>query len=216
MHDLKVWLSYVSYPITTAAYLERALRRVCHTTTIGPTLPHEKAVEWQLEALKLPFKDQEICTGFKPDMGKVLADTDPACHPDLYLWVESVGGHYPQNLAALTCTKACYLIDTHMRLADLIEWSHQFDCVFVAQLAHVAAFRKEGINAHWLPLACDPDIHQGPVEEKEFDIAFVGSIYKDSRRKHLLDQLNQQGFFRKMHLPLIRKDQSVQLISLER
>jgi GT2 family glycosyltransferase len=191
MHDLKVWLSYVSYPITTAAYLERALRRICPVTTIGPTLPQEKVVEWQLENLKLPFKDQDICTGFRVDMGAVLAGTDPATHPDLYLWVESVGGHYPQNLAALTCPKACYVIDTHLHLADHLDWSRQFDYVFVAQLAHVAAFRQAGINAHWLPLGCDPEIHRGPAPEKLHECSFVGSIYKESRRKRLLEHLNE-------------------------
>jgi len=191
MNDLKVWLAYVSFPITTAVYLERVLRRTCRTITIGPSLPQAKVAEWQLENMKLPITDHDIVTGLDADMGEILAGTDPAGHPDLYLWVESAGGHSPRNLEALKCPKACYVIDTHLHLADHIAWGKRFDYVFVAQYAHVRHFRDAGINAHWLPLGCDPDIHRGRSTTKEFEVAFAGSIYKESRRKQLLDHLNE-------------------------
>ena len=42
------------------------------------------------------------------------------------------------------------------------------------------------------------------------------TVRVNSRKPLLLDQLNQQEFLRKMQMPLIRKNQSVQLVSLER
>jgi hypothetical protein len=34
----KIWLSYVSYPVTTAVYFERALRKDYDVTTCGPMI----------------------------------------------------------------------------------------------------------------------------------------------------------------------------------
>ncbi len=34
-----IWLSYVSFPITTAVYFERALKRKYNVLTIGPKFP---------------------------------------------------------------------------------------------------------------------------------------------------------------------------------
>jgi len=190
MQDMKIWLSYVAYPVTTAVYFERALRTMCRTTTIGPPLPAELIDKWQLQNMKLPLKEQDISTGFTPDMADILATTASAEHPDLYLWIESVGGHVPRNLAALKCPKACYLIDSHLSLPMHLEWGKNFDMVFIAQREYLEAFRQHGIRAFWLPLGCDPEVHQGPCSEKMFEIGFVGGVQEGSRRQRLLAMLD--------------------------
>jgi GT2 family glycosyltransferase len=191
MKNLKVWLSYVSYPVTTAVYLERALRRISRLTSLGPMLPVELIGQWHLQNMKAPILPQDIPTDFTPDMGRVLAATDTQEHPDLYLWVESVGGHYPVNLQALSCPKACFLIDSHLNLGWHLDWARNFDHVFIAQREYLERFREGGMNVHWLPLACDPDIHAAHDVRKTYDVGFVGSLSSNNpRRTELLKNLS--------------------------
>lgn len=193
MKDLRIWLAYVSYPVTTAVYLERALRRISRLTTIGPLLPAELIEQWKLHAMKAPVLPHDIATGFSPDMEKVLASVDSHEHPDLYLWVELVGGYHPTNLDALPCPKACYLIDTHLNLKWHLEWARFFDFVFIAQREYLELFRKQGMNAHWLPLACDPEIHAYHDVAKRYDVGFVGSVTSNNpRRAELLTRLSEK------------------------
>lgn len=189
MQDMKIWLSYVAYPVTTAVYLERALRKICRTTTIGPPLPAALIDRWQLQNMKFPLGEQDISTGFSPDMDEIVSNTASDEHPDLYLWVESVGGHAPRNLTALKCPKACYLIDSHLSLPMHLEWGKNFDLVFIAQREYLEAFRQHGIRAFWLPLGCDPEVHWKTNPEKVFEIGFVGGVQQGSRRQRLLETL---------------------------
>ncbi|KAB0667289.1 glycosyltransferase [Oryzomonas japonica] len=195
MQDMKIWLSYVAYPVTTAVYFERALRKICRTTTVGPPLPADLIDRWQLQNMKLPLKEQDISTDFVPDMAAILGDTASAEHPDLYLWIESVPGHFPRNLAALKCPKVCYLIDSHLSLPLHLEWGKNFDMVFIAQREYLEEFRRQGIRAFWLPLGCDPEVHKKAGSEKKFEISFVGGIPQGSRRQRLLATLDA-------HLPV--------------
>ena len=189
MNNLHVWLAYVAYPVTTAAYFERALRQCCRVTTIGPPLPNELIEKWQLQNMKLPLNNQDISTAANPDMEEMIANTDPANYPDLYLWIESVGGYYPLNLDALRCPKASYFIDTHLHLQAHLEWAQQFDMVFLAQREYLDEFRKLGMKAYWLPLGCDPEVHRRFDMPKIYPVGFVGGVQSGSRREALLKTL---------------------------
>lgn len=186
---MNIWLAYVAYPVTTAVYLERALHHLADVTTIGPRFPEELLEKWHLQNMKLPLYDQMIPTDFSPDMAAILAQTPAAAHPDLYLWVESVGGHEPRNLAAIRCPKACYLIDSHLNLEHHLQWAQQFDYVFTAQREYIPLFRQVNPNAYWLPLGCDPEIHAVRSTGKQYDVGFVGSLLFNPRRQQLLDTL---------------------------
>lgn len=185
-----VWLSYVGYPVTTAAYIERALRKICRTVTVGPPLPDELIEMWQLQNMKLPPTLHDIVTDFTPDMATVLKQHADKPRPDLYLWVESVPGHVPSNLQALGCPTACYLIDSHLNFEKHLEVAHGFDYVFIAQFAYLDAFRKVVPRTYWLPLACDPEVHRRNKCDKQYDVGFVGSVSHGSERQALLNQLN--------------------------
>lgn len=188
---LHIWLSYVNYSATTAIYLKHALAKFCRVTTIGPAFPDEMLDRWQLREIPLPETvPHHIETEFEPDMVKIVTDTPQAELPDLYFWVESVMGHFPENLSALRCTKVCFLIDSHLsnRKWHLI-WGKQFDYVFIAQREYVPEFRCHGINAHWLPLGCDPILHGRQATAKLHDISFVGSTLFNDRRLALLNVL---------------------------
>lgn len=187
-----IWLAYVPYPVTTAVYLERALRRNCRVTTVGPPFPPELVETWHLQNLKLPFIDPDLVTPFVPDMAEFSAQIGSQQAPDLYLWVESVGGYFPEGLDALGCPSACWLIDTHLNLPWHLQWAERFDFVFLAQRAYVQAFRDKGMNAHWLPLACDPEIHAPAGVPKRYDLSFVGSLSHNPRRQSLLKSLDKE------------------------
>lgn len=186
MNTPHVWLACIAYPVSTAVYFERALRQFCRTTTIGPSLSQELL---QRLDMKLPVKDLDVCTGLSPDMQQIIADTDPADYPDLYLWVESGGDYYPVNLDSLPCPKVCYLIDSHLYLDKHLEWAKKFDMVFVAQREYLDDFRTQGIRAHWLPLACDQEVHRRFNLPKIHNVGFVGGIKDGSRREVLLTEL---------------------------
>jgi GT2 family glycosyltransferase len=193
MNKPKVWLAYVSCPITTAVYLERALRRISRLTTLGPVLPEELIEKKQLQNIKASVVGHDVLTNFTPEMGSILAATDPNDHPDLYLWVESVADHFPVNLQAISCPKACYLLTSGVNLAWHLEWARQFDHVFIAQREYLENFRAQGLNVHWLPPACDPEIHGSHNLLKQYDVGFVGSMPgSNPRRGELLKMLAEQ------------------------
>jgi hypothetical protein len=185
----RVLLAYVYYPVTTAVYFERALSQHHQVVSIGPKMDASLISAWHLENMKLPIRDQNIPTVLEPDMRMLWQRLPQEMRPDLYLWVESVSGHFPMNLDAVKIPKACYLIDSHLSLRWHVEWAKQFDHVFIAQREYLEAFRAAGNRSvHWLPLGCDPEIHRQATRVKHHDIGFVGSLNTD-RRVALLNQI---------------------------
>ena len=189
-NNYTVWLSYVAFPVTTAVYLERALRRLCRTVTAGPAMPPELVEQWQLQNMKAPAVCHDIETGFEPDMMDVMRRNQNQPRPDLYIWVESVPGHNPHHLSALDCPTACYLIDSHLNLEKHLKRCLEFDHVFIAQREYLPTFREVNPKTYWLPLGCDPEIHCHWPVEKSCDVGFVGGVSAGSRREELLLRLS--------------------------
>lgn len=187
-----VWISYVAYPVTTAVYFERALRKSCQTITVGPQMPGQLIEQWQLQNMHAPAVEHDLVTDFTPDMGCLLGQHPELPRPDLYLWVESVPRHVPQNLSALGCPTACYLIDSHLNLERHLVLASGFDYIFIAQREYLPQFRQVNPRSFWLPLACDPEVHRRWEEEKRYDIGFVGGVQQGSRREALLATLNSE------------------------
>ena len=192
--DLLIWLSYVSYPITTAVYFERALKKKHNVLTIGPKLPEYLIKQWQLENMKLPIKEHNINTGFGTlDFQQLLRDAPSNSLPDLFLWIESVSGFLPENIKGNGFPACCYLIDSHLNLNSHLEWAKNFDYTFIAQREYIPEFKKAGIeNVFWLPLGADPVIHSKKNVNKIYDVGFVGSVNAGShqRRVNLLNKIN--------------------------
>lgn len=192
-HKPRVLLTYTANPQTTGAYLERGLRSLCDVLTYGPAIGEEVLKKWDLEKIRgrlyehdLPYNTAEI--------GQILEQLPADWKPDLFLWVES-GVSYPlRGFTALSCPTACWLIDTHIHIKRHLEIAKSFDFVFLAQKKYVPLFQQAGIReAHWLPLACDPDIHREFGLEAIFDISFVGSLTAAHRRRNeLLLQLSRR------------------------
>ncbi len=193
MEKINILLAYVSYPVTTAVYFERFFRANHNVKTIGPKLPEELIESWNLQNMKLPIKEQDIPVEFTPDIELIYPQIKENFKPDLYLWIESVFGYFPQNLHKIKIPKACYLIDSHLNLEWHLQWALLFDYVFIAQIEYLEAFRKAGCkNVYWLPLGCDVEIHKKTTTNKLYDIGFVGSVFPGSRRAKLLNKLSEK------------------------
>lgn len=79
---------------------------------------------------------------------------------------------------------AYWAIDTHFTKDQCIKKAKNANWVFTAQ--------KGGLeNSTWLPLACDAFYHSPDAVKKEYDVCFIGNVYKDSmaRRLSLIDAL---------------------------
>ena len=191
-----IWLAYVSYPVTTAAYYERALRRTCRVVTMGPRISPEIMKDWKLESMRVPVTDHDLPLEVVPDMREVSAMArERFPEPDLYIWIESVHGYFPKNLESIRCPKACILIDSHLSLDWHLEWAQNFDHVFLAQREYLDEFRTNGCkNVHWLPLGCDTEIHSKKSPRKIYDVGFVGSIFEKTRRTELLTRIAKKRY----------------------
>ncbi|WP_298868601.1 glycosyltransferase [uncultured Gimesia sp.] len=96
--------------------------------------------------------------------------------------------HLPDHLRPAVC----WVIDTHMNFEWCLEKAARYDYVFAAQKDGALTLQNKGIeSAHWLPLACDPEIHRPYQATKRFDFSFVGNLV-GSERCVLLESLTQK------------------------
>ena len=190
----KVLLAYVSYPATTARYLETSLRRQHDVVTVGPAIGPEIIQAWNLQGMREPVRSHDLPCGARVDLEKVVRALPGSWQPDLMLWVESVKGYQPMNVPRLDCPTAAYVIDSHINLPEHLEWVTRFDWVFAAQRAYLDAFRAAGCSrVHWLPLACDASIHGKVTLPKRHDLGFVGSLTPEhAQRQRRLARLAER------------------------
>jgi spore maturation protein CgeB/tetratricopeptide (TPR) repeat protein len=206
-----ILLAYVSYPVTTARYMERSLRKSHNVITCGPSIGTETIKIWNLENMKEEIIPHDISCEGNVSMEDIIGSNEYMAKsnevflpqnsklntqyvlPELFLWIESVYGYFPGGIQKLPFPTACYMIDSHINLSWHLQWSKQFDFVFVAQRRYIPDFKNAGCkNVYWLPLGCDPDIHKKFEVDKIHDIGFVGSVTKNHiRRKGLLDKLSR-------------------------
>lgn len=190
-----ILMNFVSYPVTTAHYLERALRKEHNIVTAGAMITREVIQKWNLDALNWEILPQDIPCDAGAPLSHMLNQLTPGWQPDLYLWVETGLGGLPPDLSDHSLPKACYLIDTHIHFERHKEIARQFDFVFLAQKAYVEPMKAAGCCEHvfWLPLGCDPEIHGRKDQDEKYDVGFVGSVTPAHvRRKRLLDQIGQE------------------------
>ncbi len=190
----RVMLAYVSYPATTARFLEASLRKRHEVVTVGPAIDQQLIEAWNLQRLGEPVRPHDIPSPADVDISRVAERLASRWQPDLFLWIESVPGHRPRRIPRLDCPTACYLIDTHLNMPLHLEWAPKFDWVFLAQREYVRTFELGGCaHVAWLPLGCDPSIHRVGDVPKRHDIGFVGSVTADNpRRRALLDRLSRR------------------------
>jgi glycosyltransferase involved in cell wall biosynthesis/SAM-dependent methyltransferase len=189
-----ILMDFVSYPATTAHYMERALRQNHNVMTCGEQINDEVKKCWNLEALKWEVTPQDIPRGNSTPLKQVLDHLPKGWNPDFYFWLETGLSGIPLDLQEYDFPKVCYLIDTHINYEKHIDIARNFDFIFLAQKAYVKKMIDVGLqNVFWLPLACDPDIHGKVEQKKKFDVGFVGSIPEvPNRRKTLLERISSR------------------------
>jgi glycosyltransferase involved in cell wall biosynthesis/SAM-dependent methyltransferase len=189
-----ILMDFVSYPATSAHYMERALRQNHNVMTCGAQINDDVKKCWNLEALNWEVTPQDIPRGNSTPLRQVLDKLPQGWKPDFYFWLETGLSGIPLDLQKYDFPKVCYLIDTHINYEKHIDIANNFDFIFLAQKAYVKKMTEAGLkNVFWLPLACDPDIH-GKIEQvKKWDVGFVGTIPEvQSRRKNLLERIGSR------------------------
>lgn len=159
-------------PTTTAAYLERALRRRVQVTTAG-------------EGQDVPLTRSQV------DLGELLGRLGGSF--DAVLEVQGDGVDVVgQSEVDVPC--AWWAIDSHLAMS----YGHHFfrasafDHVFVAQKHHVERYRDWAwTDASWLPLAADPEVHRPFDRTLVHDVGFVGNVVAGlhDARRHLLARI---------------------------
>lgn len=166
-------LGYGYRPGTTGIYFERSLQKNHKVTYVGN--------QWGGRR------------GFPPDvdLSKVLYQLKEK--PDIFFFIEGPC-YFPHGMEKLPIPTACYLIDVYIDIDVRLKESVFFDYIFVAQRDCVQKFKELGNNnVHWLPVACDSEIHRKFGLEKIYDIGFVGQIRKDCpKRIARLEKLAQK------------------------
>jgi spore maturation protein CgeB len=110
---------------------------------------------------------------------------------DLYLRIDH--GDYKYDIPDHLHPAAFYAIDTHLKAsyAKIKKQLRHYDFIFCAQQDAAGRLKSKGINAFWLPLACDTDLHCKLDLEKCYDLGFVGND-GGIPRKFFLQQLRER------------------------
>jgi glycosyltransferase involved in cell wall biosynthesis/SAM-dependent methyltransferase len=190
-----ILLHYVASPLTTARYIEEALRKTHNVITAGFRCPEAVLQNWNFTMPAPPYSTHDIDLPFRYTYHDILSKTPTGFKPDLYIWADSGEKEIPEDIDAIPCPKACYLIDTHIAPQPRLALARKFDCTFMAQKAQVQAFRDaEVTNVHWLPLGCSPKLHNLPPMERIYDVAYIGGLDGDAtdRRRVLLRKIGER------------------------
>jgi spore maturation protein CgeB len=108
---------------------------------------------------------------------------------DFGLYFRIDHGDYTYDLPDDLHPAVFYAIDTHLKkpFKKICRQVVHYDVVFCAQKEGAENLRKKTkVDAHWVPLGCDPEIHKRLNMPKKYDIGFVGKdAQKYPREKHL-------------------------------
>ncbi len=73
--------------------------------------------------------------------------------------------------------RVCWWLNDPFQFKRSLAKAHHYDFLFTNAMGSVEDYRQAGVqHAHWLPTACDPDVHRSvpPVSAFRSDICFAG------------------------------------------
>lgn len=111
---------------------------------------------------------------------------------DLYLRIDH--GDYKYDIPEYLHPSAFYIVDTHLKkpYKRIRRQVWHYDYIFCAHREGAERLKRDkGVDAIWIPVGCDIDIHRNLNIERRFDIGFVGTDGKKSIRKILLKELRK-------------------------
>ena len=77
--------------------------------------------------------------------------------------------------------KAVWLLDEPYEVDDTSTWSTEFDAVYLNDPSTIHRHR----NAHYLPVAYDPDVHHENGHSRDYQVGFIGG-HNNARERYLL------------------------------
>lgn len=124
------------------------------------------------------------------EVNHVLPDDIGSVHGGHDLYVKIDDGLKDQKWNPELHPSAYYVIDTHIETDWRVKFANdgKFDAVSVAQKGGLSL--PWDVEAAWIPLGCDPSIHNVGRRDKEFDVAFIGNFHTQyaNRRLHAVDR----------------------------
>lgn len=101
----------------------------------------------------------------------------PVGHP-FYIHVDD--GRDDLSVDSIPHPWGYWAVDSHLGPEVRIEKALKADVVWCAQRPFLDTLFREGVDAHWLPLACEPLLHDAPPQEPDVDVVFVGHLQDPS------------------------------------
>lgn len=100
-------------------------------------------------------------------------------HPDLVLAIFGldIAADTLDFLKRRNILRACWWLNDPFQFRRSLAQAAHYDFVFSNSLGCIVEYRREGVgHAHWLPVACAPEVHhrQEPRPEYRCDICFAG------------------------------------------
>lgn len=180
--SIRVCILGEANPFTWHKHYVQAFRRQCDVLTIGPNPGQDAFQEWGLAHLAdaVVRNDIEVDLDTVDDLYTVLPD---GWTPHLVVSIPGGNSLTFTETASLACPTVYLSIDTWQAFTEYSESLH-YDLVFAAQRAFVPYLRATGSrHVHWLPLACDPEVHHPANVPQTYDISFAGAASRPVHRE---------------------------------
>lgn len=130
-------------------------------------------------------------------------------HPfDLFLYIEPLG-LIPENIHNAPFATACIISDVHRDLGSRLRLAQFFDHVFLYQREYLHHFTEhDALHVDWLPYACDLSVFYPLGITRDIDVAFVGRLVSDERRRIIPRianhwRMNEQRYYLQREIPEI-------------
>jgi hypothetical protein len=163
---MRIYLSYRYRPYATAVYFERAFIKNHQVIYTGSSYGAK--------------------AGYPGNVNLHDLSSHGLPAPEFLFFVDPAGEFFPNGFEKLDCPTAIYLVDVHLDFDLRASMAPFFDYIFVAQKDYVERFQQLGFRqVHWLPFACDMEIHGYRSLQKEWDIGFVGHVHSPERVRRL-------------------------------
>ncbi len=175
--------------LTISEYIEKAIIRLRHSLISfedrafiipGRIRQGVKALqEWDLK--RLNHKMTSLAVQKKPDFCLVAGGQR--------LLPETV-----ERIRKMRIKTALWTVDIPSDFQPILDAARYYDFIFCGGTEAQEILEKTGIPAHFLPFACDPEIHRKaeltPEEKREWgsDVTFVGSFYPN--RAQILEKIS--------------------------
>lgn len=163
---MNILMLYGFAPHTTANYLARAFKALGHGVRSAGAVSDLR--DW-VDPYRLWQHTDPLTQGQPLELGD--------WRPDIAVWIES-GDMSTMALAQardMGVPLAGWFIDTHN--AGKLPWHKRLAPVFDYRFCAMPP-AVDVLDAHWLPLACDPEIHTPRTTDKLYDLGWVGGNYR--------------------------------------